>query len=663
MSSKNNKSRQINILTVVTTIVIFAIYYYVSLPVINIHSTQTWTMLIGFVLVFLGANLFWRYVFLPREQTNSSGPSDQPVQPLYLGDIIKGIRNLRTVTKVGLGIIAGVLVIMLVGELTSTYVFRASTYANLITVNEADFKEDMPETNEVTDIALMDTSAAAVLGTRALGNLSDVVSQYLISTQYSQINYENSPQKVANLEYNGFFKWFNNRKNGVPGYVMVDPVKNTAKYVELDTSLKYVSSGYFNDKLERKLRFSYPTKIFDGCYFEIDEDGNPYFIVSCLSPNAGLFGAMDVSELIIFNPCDGSSDIYAVEDVPAWVDTVYTGTLACQKYNWQGMLSGGFINSFIGQKGCKQTTQDYGFIIRDDDVWYYTGVTSVIADESNIGFILTNARTGEYKYYSVVGAEEYSAMGAAEGEVQEKGYKAAFPCLINVADQPTYIMVLKDSNSLVKLYALVNVENYSFVVTAETQAEAVASYKKLLIRNNIIPEDTEIIELSEIEKSELDIETETVAVTDVRFAVIDGESYIYLLTDDGKMYKAQVSDDETVMLITAGNEYEIYVADSDDSGISTFYDWALIGPVTEEEEEEEEEPEPAEITEGEPAEEPESEEELEPEDAEITEETVTEEVNETEDEASEEETGPEDSEAEGDESSEESESQPGPGSL
>ena len=102
-------------------------------------------------------------------------------------------------------------------------------------------------------------------------------------------------------------------------------------------------------------------------------------------------------------------------------------------------------------------------------MWYFTGVTSVNEDESNIGFILTNARTGEYKFYPVIGAEEYSAMHAAEGEVQEKGYQASFPSLINVGGQATYIMVLKDSGGLVKLYALVNVEKYSMARRSRRQ--------------------------------------------------------------------------------------------------------------------------------------------------------------------------------------------------
>lgn len=580
-NNKKHSNLFCNLLTAVIMLVFIAVHYYIALPAINIHSAGFWFMLIFYIVLFIAVGAVIRAVNTGSQFgkvfniSGKTGHVQWNVEGRKKGSEIKGI---HIASKVG-WLAAGVcLLIVLIGALAGAPIFRASTYASMITVNEADFQTDMPETSEITDIALMDTDSATVIGNRALGNLSEVVSQYEISGQYTQINYQGTPQKVANLEYNGFFKWVNNKSEGVPGYVMVDPVKNVAKYVELESALKYVPSAYFGENLYRKLRFSYPTKIFDGCYFEIDEEGNPYYIISCLSANAGLFGAMDVNEVIIFNPCDGSSELYQVGEVPQWVDIVYTGDLASKKYNWQGTLSGGYFNSLIGQKGCKQTTDDYGYLMLDDDVWYYTGVTSVISDESNIGFILTNARTGEYKYYPIVGAEEYSAMSAAEGEVQEKGYTASFPCLINVADQATYILVLKDNNGLVKLYALVNVENYSFVATGETQSEAIAAYKRLLINNHIIPENTEVIDNVPGEDEKEEYTEVSVTVKEVRFATVNGSTYIYLISDDNELYKAEVSEDETVMLLEAGEEYILSAGKADDKGVYTFSSWK--GPVT-----------------------------------------------------------------------------------
>ena len=357
---------------------------------------------------------------------------------------------------------------------------------------------------------------------------------------------------MTNLEYADFFKWINNRDAGVPGYIYVDPVNSDAKFIYFDESIKYVQSAYFNDNLQRKLRFEYPTKIFDNCSFEIDDEGNPFYIVSCMKPRVGMFGAYDVNEVIIFNPIDGSSELCELSKVPEWVDNVFTGTQASQKYDWYGTLKNGYWNSVVGNKDCKVTTDDYGYIVIEDDVWFFTGVTSVTSDESNIGFIISNARTGEYKFYPVIGAEEYSAMDSAQGEVQEKGYIASFPSLINVSGEATYIMVLKDNSGLVKLYALVNVENYAIVATGSTQAEAKEAYLKKLKQDNIIDKIPENDNSSNENIKEIDIE-----VSKIQVFTIDGESVFYFTATDGQIYKQSIANDEHVIIVKEGDKLKI----------------------------------------------------------------------------------------------------------
>jgi hypothetical protein len=230
------------------------------------------------------------------------------------------------------------------------------------------------------------------------------------------------------------------------------------------------------------------------------------------------------------------------------------------------MYSGGWLNSVIGQKGCKQTTDDFGYIILEDDVWYFTGVTSVNNDESNIGFIITNARTGEYKYYPVIGAEEYSAMGAAEGEVQEKGYKASFPALINVSGEATYIMVLKDSGGIVKLCALVNVENYSIVATGTTQDAAMEEYQKLLLQNSILTEE-------DVKEPEKLYDSTTFTVTAIQILTIDGNSVLYLKDESGVFYKGSFSEDESLILIAEGDRITIRYDLTDREEIRKIISW------------------------------------------------------------------------------------------
>lgn len=539
------------------TLVAAGIYFYVTLPAINVYETGFWVFvllaLICFTLIF---SLLSIKVSVGAPKTAGKG---------FFSFNFEG----KSVSKVCLILIAVPLLVLIVGNIFSSTFFNASKYSNIIEVPEAVFETDMPETAVVSNIALMDSETAQKMGDRTLGALSDVVSQYEINPTYRQINYKRTPQKVSNLEYADFFKWLSNRSRGIPGYVMVDPVNVTdASYIKLDKPIKYAESAYFGEDLHRKLRMSYPTKIFGSFSFEIDDGGQPYYIVSCMKPTVFMFGAMDVSEVIIFNPIDGSSQLYSVDKTPTWVDNVFTGALASQKYDWYGTLKNGFWNSIIGNKDCKVTTDDFGYIVLEDDVWFFTGVTSVTSDESNIGFIISNARTGEYKFYPVIGAEEYSAMRAAEGEVQEKGYVASFPSLINVSGQATYIMVLKDSGGLVKLYALVNVEKYSVVATGTTQTEAKQEYIKLLKQNGIIGEgDT---------TPDQEIPSVSFTVDSVKIVTANGESIVYLTSKEtGELFKQQISDDESILLINEGDALTASYYDTDVEKIKQIVKWSF----------------------------------------------------------------------------------------
>ena len=534
------------LLSALIGIPVSAIAYYFLLPAINVRSYGFWLYL---TLVIASFALPWLGI--------SCKAKPKVTKKANLDIKFKFTRS----SLISIIAIAVPLIVVVLGALFSSPFFKARSYANVITVANAEFESDMPETTEITHIALMDTASAQVLGDKTLGALSDVISQYDVSDYYTQINFKNSPKKVSNLEYDDFFKWIRNNSNGVPGMVMVDPVKSDAEYIKLATPMKYVDSAFFGQDLERKLRFEYPTKIFDSITFEVDDNNNPYYIVSCVKPRVGLFGAKDIHQVIIFNPCDGTSTLYDLADVPQWVDIVFTGDLACEKFDWQGLYAGGFFNSIIGNVGCKQTTDDYGYVALADDVWYFTGVTSITADKSNVGFMLSNARTGEYKFYPVIGAEEHSAMAAAEGQVQEKGYVASFPSLVNVSGQATYIMVLKDDTGIVKLYALVNVENYSIVATGTTQAAVMSAYKKLLQQNNIGIGDKN--------------QTAEITVENVRIAMVSDVSTVYITATDGSVYKGYLEADESLILIRNGDKLYVNYFSGDTEKVYVISSWSF----------------------------------------------------------------------------------------
>ena len=500
-------------------------FYYAYFPAINIHLEIFWTTLI---VVFLSLAII----------LGAKSSISQMVGRLSKKPSIKEFSWFAKLCSVLVIVCVGVLI---VGSALGATLFRSRAYANLLPVDKREFTEDIEQSDQVTDIALMDTESARIFGNRKIGSLSDVVSQYEIEADYTQISIKGQPMKVSGLKYASFFKWWNNRNSGVPGYVQVNPVNSEAKYVKLTKPMKYVPSAYFNYNLQRHVQLTYPTKIISGYKFEVDDDGNPYYICPTMTARVGLFGGIDVNGVIICDPIDGECQYYAIGDCPSWVDSVYDGHLLTKKYNWHGMLSGGYINSIIGQKGCKQATDDFGYKIIGDDVWVYTGVTSANGDQSNIGFVMMNQRTSEARYYQVSGAEEHSAMSAAEGEVQEKGYKASFPSLINVSGTPTYIMVLKDAGGLVKLYAMVNVEQYNIVATATSQTKVFEEYKTLLASDG------------KLETEENDLKEDTITVQSVEYIDSDDGTMVYIKDTNHQVYKQAFKEDDSLIRISAGD--------------------------------------------------------------------------------------------------------------
>ncbi|MDD7404211.1 MAG: hypothetical protein SO170_00680 [Butyribacter sp.] len=525
----------------ILTLILFCvigIYYYATFPAINIHIESFW-MVVFVICILLGVIFAAQNIGKKVKQQNKVTFTE--------------IRQFPLLSKFFLVLGVVVIAVFILGSIAGSTFFRAKSYASLLEVKKYEFSKDIEESEQITDIALMDTDSARKFGNRKIGSLSDVVSQYEVETDYTQISIDKTPMKVSCLKYASFFKWFNNRDKGVPGYVKVNPVNSNAEYVAVKEGMKYVPSAYFNYNLQRHVQLKYPTKIIAGYHFETDDEGNPYYICPTVTARIGLFGGMDVNGVIICNPVNGDCEYYKTDNIPSWVDSAYSGRLLTQKYDWHGTLSGGFWNSIIGQKGCKQTTDDFGYKIIEDDVWIYTGVTSVTGDQSNIGFIMMNQRTSEAKYYSVSGAEEHSAMDSAEGAVQEKGYKASFPSLINVSGTPTYIMVLKDAAGLVKMYAMVNVEQYNIVATATSQTEVMKKYKQMLNKKGVSSEEKES-------------QTSQIVVEDINFIDTEDGTMVYIKDTSHIVYKQLFEENEELIKISKGDTLSV-TYDPMDNGI------------------------------------------------------------------------------------------------
>ncbi len=315
------------------------------------------------------------------------------------------------------GVFLVVLAVYLVGSLLSSPIVNAAKYQSLLQVEEGEFSKDIEELS-FNQIPLLDRDSATLLGNRKMGSMVDMVSQFEVDDLYSQINYQDQPVRVSPLRYANLIKWFTNQKEGIPAYIRIDMATQNTELVKLEQGMKYTTSDHLNRNIYRHLRFRYPTYIFNELSFEIDDEGTPYWICPVKKYNVGLFGGATVGRVVLCNAITGEMEDYAIEDAPQWIDRAYSADLLVELYDYYGSLKHGYFNSVLGQKDSLETTNGYNYLAIDDDVWVYTGVTSVSGDQSNVGFVLMNQRTMETKFYKVEGATEESAMSSAEGQVQ-----------------------------------------------------------------------------------------------------------------------------------------------------------------------------------------------------------------------------------------------------
>ncbi len=494
---------------VIYLIVVFLLYYFI-LPPLNVNSGAFWGFLLVIYLLFL---LIMKF------------PSTK---------ILMGRERMSFSKKDKILILIIPIVATLIGLINIVFspMFMSKSYSRRIDIIEGKkFAEEVKEV-DFSKVPLLDKESTRKIGDRVMGEMTDLVSQFTVSDLYTQINYNNNIVRVTPLEYRDFIKYFNNRGNGITGYVVVNSVTGKANLVRLDKGMKYMPSALFGDNLYRKLRFDYPTEIFGAESFELDEEGNPFWIV----PTIGYTGVElkeEITGVIILDPVTGKSTKHKVGEIPKWVDHVYNLALIIEQVDDWGKYKKGFLNSLFSQKDVVMTTDGYNYLIQEDDVYMYTGITSVSTDESNLGFILTNLRTKETHYYLLPGAEEYSAMSSAEGQVQQMKYKSTFPLLINLNGKATYLVSLKDNAGLVKMYGFVDVQDYQKVVVTDANLGILKAKDNYLKNSNIT---------STYEEKE-----EKIIIKSIKEALIDGNTYYFIIDADNNKYKVSIKVNENIL--------------------------------------------------------------------------------------------------------------------
>ncbi len=523
------------LIRIIITLIFAILLYYFSLPALNLTSPGLYSYLF-FVFIFFIATRMFNVLNLN----------------MIMNNLTKNQKDKNKLDNaLSLLIVPICFIIIILVNVILSPLFNSKDYANRITVDtDGDFISDVKEV-DIKALPLLDKESSQKLGDRVMGQMPELVSQFYVSSLYTQINYNNDIIRVTPLEYASFIKYFTNKKDGIKGYITVNSVTGEANLVKLDKGMKYMPSSLFNENLYRKLRFSYPTVMFDEASFEIDNEGNPYWIVPTISYH-GIGIRKEVTGVVILDPITGKSKKYKKEDIPTWVDHVYSASLIIEQVDDWGKYKQGFFNSIFGQKGVTMTTDGYNYTVMNDDVYLYTGITSVSSDESNLGFILCNMRTKETKFYSVPGAEEYSAMASSEGQVQQMNYVASFPLLINLNNKPTYLMSLKDNAGLVKMYALVDVVDYQKVVVTDSSLGIEKAISNYLENQDITYDNNNLL------KKDITIRT-------INMAMLNGNSIYYITDTDENKYKVNINVAKDIIpFLTVGSKISIaYSKESD----------------------------------------------------------------------------------------------------
>ncbi len=539
-------------INLIATAIVAAIAYYFYLPAFNFQAIE---MYIYFGIIILA------YCVI------SFVTSGALASPEYSPYARKRVR-IPLVIGLVLALVVGI------GFAVSSVFFRAKDYHEIIAVNDkADFSEEIVEV-DFSSVPLLDKESAETLATKALSDLFDqnLVSQFDVNSCETQINLNQKPVRVATLKYDNIIKWFNNRKVGLPGYLVIDMNTQKVEYKKVDGGIRYSDADHFNYLLKRHLRFKYPTRLLGDSVLEVDEQGKAWWVCPVYKNTIGLFGGRDVIGAILVDPTTGDCQEYTIEQIRddngslKWLDRVYDPELLVEQYDYYGKYVGGFWNSILGQDNVVVTTDGYNYIALNDDVYMYTGVTSITAGDNSItGFTLINQRTKDAKFYRVSGATENAAQEAAQGKVQQYSYTATFPLLVNIGDEPTYFMALKDNSNIVQQYALVNVNQFTTIIATDTTIEGCRkAYIKLLKDNNIDVDPDAGQAPTEDEESK--VITSAGKIAEIRTAVISGNSCYYIKLDSADTYfTVYASEFNTVVIANKGDSVEITYNESEDA--------------------------------------------------------------------------------------------------
>ena len=378
----------------------------------------------------------------------------------------------------------------------SSFIFHATAYRDQLGEAEpVPFSSDM-QLADLDQLPIVDEALAVTLADKKLGERAGLGSQVRLGTDAVTIQQIDGELMWAiPLYHRGVFKWITNL-SGTQGYILVSATDvNDVRYME-DFKVKYYPGNYLLQDLTRHVRFggAWVDGITDPT-FEIADDGQPYWIYTTYRNLRG-FNLPEATGAWVVNATTGQMERYTIETLPTWVDRIQPESFIINQINNKGEFVHGWLN--FADKDKFKASPGHMILYNNGHCYLFTGMTSIGADDSAIGFIMVDMVDKDLRVYMMAGATETAAMGSAQGKVQHLGYQATFPLILNIDGQPTYFMALKDATGLIKQYAFVSVVNYSIVGTGETIQEAQSDYLQGLQNSGITVDAQQSQELEEL---------------------------------------------------------------------------------------------------------------------------------------------------------------------
>ncbi len=438
--------------------------------------------------------------------------------------------------------------VMLGGFISSSWFNSNKMYNQIGNIEQKSFTEDIVEIDN-TQIPIVDIALADVIGDKKLGEQLALGSQAEVGQYTNKQAVNGELMYVAPLEHRGFFKWLNNQE-GTPGFIKVSAT-NPNDVELVDEKIKFLDSAFFMDDLRRHIRLSgFLTQGLTEFSFELDDNGNPFWVITTYE-NTILWSTPEATGVIVCNPKNGECKEYSIEDAPEWIDIIQPEEFIRNQLENYGKFVHGPMN--LSNKDELSVTEHITTVYNDGNCYYYTGLSSVGADNGTVGFALINTRTKEAKMYRMVGATETSAMSSAEGKVQNMHFSATTPIPLNISGIPTYFCTLKDDAGLVKQYAMINIEDYSIVEVGDTILETKKDYI------NSVNASGRKVDFS----SELSDNEKVGTVTRISNNIENGNTYYYLILDNNmsSLYIASYLISEELPVTREGDKVQINYSD------------------------------------------------------------------------------------------------------